>query len=213
MMKKKKLWYAMPIVLLAVGILAFLPVEVEDQQEGDRLAIGAEAPLTDVEVTDVSGKVLTLAGVAKENGLLVNFSCNTCPWVEAWEDRYNPIAELARENDIGVIALNPNAAIRDGGESMQDMQDRAESSNYDFYYALDEQARLAEAFGATRTPDIFLFNSDMELVYTGAIDDDAKSAENVENPYLKKAIANMVAGKEIDPEITKALGCTIKWPE
>jgi hypothetical protein len=208
-MKTYKLFYVLP-VLLAFGLLAFLPVE---EKIADRLEIGAKAPLTDVEVTDVSGEVLTLGEVAGENGLLVNFSCNTCPWVKAWEDRYNPIAKLAEENDIGVIALNPNAAIRDDGESMQDMQERAESSNYQFYYALDEGARLAEAFGATRTPDIFLFNSDMELVYTGAIDDDAKSAENVEQPYLENAIQNLVAGKEINPKITKALGCTIKFPK
>lgn len=207
-MKIYKLLYVLPI-LLAVGLLAFLPVK----ETADRLEIGTTAPLTDVEVTDVSGEVLTLEEVAGENGLLVNFSCNTCPWVKAWEDRYNPIAKLAEENDIGVIALNPNAAIRNGGESMEDMQQRAESSGYEFYYALDEGARLAEAFGATRTPDIFLFNSDMELVYTGAIDDDAKSAENVEQPYLKNAINNLVAGKEINPKTTKALGCTIKFPE
>ena len=198
------------MALLTVGTLAFLPAE---ERINDRLEIGATAPLTDSEVTDVSGEVLTLAEVAGENGLLVNFSCNTCPWVEAWEDRYNPIAELAGEHGIGVIALNPNTAIRDGGESMEDMQQRAESSNYEFYYALDEQAKLAEAFGATRTPDIFLFNSDMELVYTGAIDDDAKSEDNVQDPFLKNAIKNMIAGDEIDPKITKALGCTIKWPE
>lgn len=126
--------------------------------------------------------------MAGENGLLVNFSCNTCPWVKAWEDRYNPIANLAQENDIGVIMLNPNAAIRNDGESMKDMQARAKSSNYNFYYALDEQAKLAEAFGATRTPDIFLFNSEMELVYTGAIDDNAKSAQDVEQQFLKNAI-------------------------
>jgi DNA-binding ferritin-like protein (Dps family) len=208
-MKTYKLFYVLP-VLLAVGLLAFIPVE---DKTGDRLEIGAKAPLTDIEVTDVSGEVLTLEEVAGENGLLVNFSCNTCPWVGAWEDRYNPIAKLAEENDIGVIALNPNAAIRDDGESMQDMQQRAQSSNYQFYYALDEGAKLAEAFGATRTPDIFLFNSDMELVYTGAIDDDAKSAENVEQPYLKNAIKDLVADKEINPKTTKALGCTIKFPE
>ncbi len=149
-------------IVLTIGLLAFLPVE---NNPGDRLEIGAKAPLTDVEVTDVSGETLTLAEVAGENGLLVNFSCNTCPWVKAWEDRYNPIAELAKDNNIGVIALNPNAAIRDSGESMDDMKERAESSNYQFYYALDKQAKLAEAFGATRTPDMFLFNSDMELVY------------------------------------------------
>lgn len=207
-MKTYKLLYVFPI-LLAGGLLAFLPAD----DIAERLEIGAQAPLTDVEVTDVSGEVLTLEEVAGENGLLVNFSCNTCPWVGAWEDRYNPIAELAEENDIGVIALNPNAAIRDDGESMEDMQQRAESSDYNFYYALDEGARLAEAFGATKTPDIFLFNSDMELVYTGAIDDDAKSAENVEQPYLKNAINNLVAGKDINPKTTKALGCTIKFPE
>lgn len=198
------------LIAAAVFVWAFLPVE---NSSADRLDIGAKAPLTDVEVEDVSGEILTLEEVAGENGLLVNFSCNTCPWVGAWEDRYNPIADLAEENGIGVIALNPNTAIRDGGESMQDMQERAEAGNYQFYYALDENSRLAEAFGATRTPDIFLFNSDMELVYTGAIDDNAKSAEEVEQPYLENAILNMVAGKEIDPQVTKALGCTIKWPE
>lgn len=208
-MKINKLIYILPVVL-SVGLLAFLPVEKEMT---DRLEIGAKAPLTDVEVKDVSGETLTIEKVAGENGLLVNFSCNTCPWVKAWEDRYNPIADLAEESGIGVIALNPNAAIRNKGESMQDMQQRAESSDYDFYYALDEQAKLAEAFGATRTPDIFLFNSDMELVYTGAIDDNAKSAKEVDNPYLENAIKNLVAGNEIDPQITKALGCTIKWPE
>lgn len=211
-MRAMKIKYSLySISTLAVVFLwAFIPAE---NNFTDRLEIGAKAPLTDVEVQDVSGEVLTLEEVAKENGLLVNFSCNTCPWVGAWEDRYNPIAELAEKNGIGVIALNPNTAIRDGGESMQDMQERAEASNYQFYYALDENSRLAEAFGATRTPDIFLFNSDMELVYTGAIDDNAKSAEDVDEKYLENAINNMVAGKEISPKTTKALGCTIKWPE
>ncbi|PAU95515.1 thioredoxin family protein [Aliifodinibius salipaludis] len=208
-MKIRKLVYVL-LILIATGLLAFLPVE---DKPADRLDIGDKAPLADVEVTDVSGEKLTLAEVADENGLLVNFSCNTCPWVKAWEDRYNPIANLAEKNDIGVIMLNPNAAIRDDGESMQDMQARAKSSNYDFYYALDEKAKLAEAFGATRTPDIFLFNNDMELVYTGAIDDNAKSAQDVDQQFLKNAIQNLVAGKEINPQTTKALGCTIKWPK
>lgn len=208
-MKKKHLLYLIPVALGAF-LFAFLPTQ---EKAADELAIGAKAPLTDVKVTDVSGKTLTLNDVAKENGLLVNFSCNTCPWVKAWEDRYNPIANLAKENDIGVIALNPNAAIRDDGESLQDMKKRAEESNYKFYYARDKNAQLAEAFGATRTPHIFLFNSDMELVYKGAIDDNAKSAEDVQNPYLKNAIKNLAAGNEIDPKATKSLGCTIKWPK
>lgn len=208
-MKKQYLLALIPI-LLGVLVVAFMPPEKTAIEE---LPIGAEAPLTELEVQDVSGEMLTLSGVAKSNGLLVNFSCNTCPWVGAWEDRYNPIAQLAEENDIGVIALNPNAAIRDDGESLQDMKKRAEKSNYQFPYALDKDSKLASAFGATRTPHIYLFNSDMELVYRGAIDDNAKSAEDVKNPYLKNAIKDLAAGNEISPKTTKSLGCTIKWPE
>lgn len=209
---KKATFKVSVLLALIAGVVtwAFYPVEAPTTEE---LAIGSKAPMTDVEVQDVSGEMLTLAEVAGENGLLVNFSCNTCPWVEAWEDRYNPIAQLAEENGIGVIALNPNAAIRNNGESMEDMQQRAEQKNYDFYYALDENAQLAEAFGATRTPHIYLFNSDMELVYRGAIDDNAKSAEDVQEPYLENAINNLAAGNEIEPKTTKSLGCTIKWPE
>lgn len=207
-MKRLYLLYLVP-VLLGVSLLAFLPVE----EAAEELPIGAKAPLADLEVRDVSGEMLSLNEVAGENGLLVNFTCNTCPWVKAWEDRYNPIAKLAKEKGIGVIALNPNAGYRNKGESLADMKKRAEKAGYIFPYALDKGSKLASAFGATRTPHIYLFNSDMELVYRGAIDDNAKSAKNVEKPYLKNAIKDLAAGREIDPQTTKSLGCTIKWPE
>lgn len=161
---KKYIVVSAVLAMAVAGLWAFTPAEDMVREE---LAIGAKAPLTETPVEDVSGKTLTLKEVAGANGLLVNFSCNTCPWVSRWEDRYNPIAELAEENDIGVIALNPNAAIRNRGESMEDMQKRAKDSGYNFYYALDKEAKLAEAFGATHTPHIYLFNSDMELVYRG----------------------------------------------
>lgn len=198
------------VVLAAMALWAFGPLE---QTPADELAIGAKAPLADVEVEDVSGEMLTLKEVAGEKGLLVNFSCNTCPWVSRWEDRYNPIARLAKANGIETIALNPNAAIRDRGEGMEDMKKRAEESDYEFYYALDKDSRIAQAFGANRTPHIFLFNSELELVYRGAIDDNANSAEEVEEHFLKNAIQELAAGKEITTKVTKSLGCTIKWPE
>jgi peroxiredoxin len=178
----------------------------------DELEIGAKAPLTDVELKDVSGEMIALNEVAGEKGLLVFFSCNTCPWVEKWEDRYNPVANLAEENGIGTIALNPNTAYRDKGDGFEDMQERAKKKGYDFYYALDKNSKLAEAFGATRTPHVFLFNSDMSLVYRGAIDDNANSANNVKKPYLKDAIKELGADKEISVKTSKSLGCTIKWP-
>jgi len=191
--------------LLVVGLGAFMPADIVEELE-----IGARAPMIDHEVKDVSGETLTLSDVADENGLLVIFSCNTCPWVDKWENRYNPVSELAKENGIGMIALNPNTEYRDRGDSFEDMKKRAESKNYKFPYALDENNKLADAFGATRTPHVFLFNSDLELVYRGAIDDNANSAENVSRHYLKDAIRALASGEEISTKTTKSLGCTIK---
>lgn len=199
------------ILSLVVGIVAwaFYPTGTMPIEELD---IGKKAPMTDVEVKDVSGEMMTLQEVAQENGLLVIFSCNTCPWVKQWEDRYNPIANLAEENHVGMIALNPNTDYRDRGDGFEDMKQRAEEKNYQFPYALDENNKLADAYGATRTPHVFLFNSDMELVYRGAIDDNAKSAENVDKHYLRDAIKELSAGKVISTKTTKSLGCTIKRP-
>lgn len=197
-------------VFVSVSFYASAPA---DELLKDELEIGAKAPLTNVEVKDVSGEMLTLAEVAGENGLLVIFSCNTCPWVAKWEDRYNPVANLASEHDIGTIALNPNSAYRDRGDGYEDMQKRAKESGYEFYYALDKNSKLATAFGATRTPHIFLFNSNMKLVYRGAIDDNANAADEVEKPYLKNAINELGSGKQIGTQTSKSLGCTIKWAD
>lgn len=207
---KRLITYCFIVALAIAGLLAFAPIDV---RSGDELAIGANAPMLDTSVKDVSGKMITMKEVAGENGLLVVFSCNTCPWVARWEDRYNPIADLAKENGIGMIALNPNTSSRDRGDSFEDMQKRAKDSNYNFYYALDEQSKIAEAFGASHTPHVFLFNGDMKLVYRGAIDDNARSAAKVEKPYLKNAITELASGKEITDKTSKSLGCTIKWPE
>lgn len=180
---------------------------------GDKLSIGSSAPKTDVEMTGTDGEAYTLSGAAKENGLLVMFSCNTCPWVKAWEDRYSDVAKAAEKHEIGMIAINPNAAIRDGGESMTDMKARAKQEGYTFPYVLDKGAEVASAFGATKTPDLFLFNGDMKLVYRGAIDDSPRDADAVEKRYIFTAMEAMVEGKEIEPEITKSIGCTIKFPD
>ncbi len=207
---KKPIIAVLGLLLLGAGLLAVVPA---DKAEKPKLELGEQAPMTDYKMKDVSGEMTSLKEVSGETGLLVVFSCNTCPWVKRWEDRFNPIANLAEENGIGVIFPNPNAAARDEGDGYEDMVQRAENSNYQFPYVLDENSELALAFGATHTPDVFLFNSDMELVYKGAIDDNAASAEEVEEPWLQNAIENLANGREINPKSTKALGCTIKFPE
>ena len=195
-------------VVLAALVLAAFTV----QPPNEALQIGDKAPLTDVEMLGVSGETFTLEGTAGENGLLVMYSCNTCPWVTAWEDRYNGIAELADELGLGFIVLNPNARYRERGDGFEDMKMRAEKMGYDFPYVVDKDAQLATAFGATKTPEAFLFNNEMILNYHGAIDDNAKNRDQVEQHFLAEAMKRMVAGETIDPNETKSIGCGIKFP-
>lgn len=179
----------------------------------EALRIGAGVPMGDAKLKDISGSELTLNGAKGENGLLVVFSSNTCPYVLAWQDRYDQVAAMCKENGIGMILLNSNAARREDSDSFEAMKQLARENNYTYPYALDFNHEVADAFGAMKTPDVFLFNKAGSLVYRGAIDDNHKDATLVKEAYLKDAIASMLAGKEINPSTTLAIGCTIKRVE
>lgn len=190
----------LPAVLLLVSSLF-----------GKELALGAGIPLADLKMLDVSGDTVSLGAVAGPNGLVVIFSCNTCPWVFAWEDRYVKLAGAYQPKGFGFVAVNPNAAYREKGDSYADMQARAKEKGYNFYYALDKDSKLARAFGATHTPHVFVFNAEGKLVYRGAIDDDAKNPDKVEEAYLADALDACLAGKPVKTTSSKALGCSIKF--
>lgn len=195
--------------LLSVILVVAVSFGIASAETPTQLKIGDKVVNTKQVLKDVTGYELQLKTVAKENGLLVLFSCNTCPYVIAWEDRYNEISKYCEDNEIGLIVVNSNEAKRDDADSYESMQKKAKQMGYKFYYALDVNHELADAFGATKTPDVFLFNSDLELAYKGAIDD-SKEIADVETKYLGNAMANMLAGKPIDPSATKSIGCTIK---
>jgi hypothetical protein len=194
-------------ILSLFALVAFTSVAAQDIEQ---LPLGSTLPLGDVSMEDVSGRNLTLNGVKGDNGLLVVFSCNTCPWVIKWEDRYPVVQEIAAANDIGMILLNPNEDYRDKGDGMDDMILHAEKAGYDLPYVLDKNHRVADAFGASRTPHVYLFDSEDKLVYVGAIDDNANSAADVEEFYIKDAIEQLSAGQPITTASTKSIGCTIK---
>lgn len=194
-------------LLTTSAILLLLSITVQAQPT---LALGSDLPMADHAMEDVSGRNLTLNAAAKSNGLLVIFSCNTCPWVARWEDRYADISQIAQFNSVGMIAVNSNEAYRDRGDGMEEMIRYANKANYNFPYVLDRNHEVADAFGAKSTPHIFLFNADMELIYTGSIDDNASRAEAVTQYFLKDAIEKMVAGQQILNATTETLGCSIK---
>jgi peroxiredoxin len=178
---------------------------------GGELEIGSAMPLMDHQLADISGNTMTLADVKGDAGTLVVFSCNTCPWVIRWEDRYVSLANTYAPKGIGMIAVNSNAARFGSEDSLEEMVEHAKNNGYNFPYAQDPESELASAFGATKTPHIYLFNADDKLVYLGAIDDNAKNAKKVEVPFLANAIDALLAGKPINPQTTKALGCSIKF--
>jgi peroxiredoxin len=193
----------------ALAVFAFLLVSAFAPVSNE-LEIGAAAPMTDFEMMGTDGEAYSLESVAGENGVLVVFSCHTCPYVIAWEDRYNALAEHAAENGIGMIAVNSNEAYRDGDDSMEAMQEHAAKNDYQFPYVVDQDHQLADAFGATRTPHVFLFDGDMELVYRGAIDDSPRDKDAVQAPYLMNALSALGQGGSIDMATTRSVGCSIK---
>ena len=176
------------------------------------LKIGSPMPKTDHILNDISGKNMTLNDAKGELGTLVIFSCNTCPWVIRWEDRYVSIADRYIPKGIGMIAVNSNASRFQGGDSIEEMIKHANENNYNFPYAQDPGSKLAYAFGATKTPHIYLFDKNDLLVYRGAIDDNARDASSVDEAFLANAIDQLLASKPIKKVTSKAIGCSIKFP-
>ena len=175
------------------------------------LELGSMLPMGDHRLLDIDGKYLSLNEARDENGLLVIFSCNTCPWVIRWEDRYVTLTEQYAPKGVGVIAVNSNEGNFNSVDNLDEMRKHAKENSYNFPYVQDFGSRLAREFGATRTPHIFLFNDENTLVYRGAIDDNARDARKVEEPYLANAIEAMLSGKPMAVASTKALGCSIKF--
>jgi len=174
------------------------------------LPIGADLPKADVSLHDVSGKTITLKDARKENGLLVMFSCNTCPVVINNQARTTAISKFALDQQIGVILLNSNEGNRDGADSPEAMKNYADNQQYNWYYAIDKNNELADAFGATRTPECFLFDKNGKLVYHGAIDDNPQDESNSKRQHLKEAITEMNSGKPVSVTETRSVGCSIK---
>lgn len=174
------------------------------------LPIGSALPNPQLKLETADGREIIFKSAAGEKGLLVMFSCNECPFVIKYQRRTLEIARHAKEMGYGVILLNSNEAQRTDGDGLEDMKRYAGEQGYDFHYALDKNSTLADAFGATRTPECFLFGKDLKLVYHGAIDDNASSEKDVKRKHLETAIHEDAAGNPVSVQETKSVGCGIK---
>lgn len=181
-----------------------------------QLKIGKTAPLSDEKMEGIDGKSISLNDVKAENGTLVIFSCNSCPFVvgmgegsfPGWEKDYNDIHKLATEKGFGVILVNSNEAKRSNEDSFDEMKKRATEKKYTIPYVVDKDSKLADAFGAKTTPHVYLFDKENKLIYTGSIDNtwDPKRKEDV--PYLVNALNEF--DSKIKVEESEPRGCSIK---
>jgi hypothetical protein len=181
-----------------------------------QMKIGDKASMLDDQLQNTKGETSSLNDSKKENGLLVIFSCNTCPFVvgtedfPGWERQYNVLYDLADSLHIGMILVNSNEGKRQGADSYEEMKKHAEEQQYKMSYLVDVNSAMANIFGAKTTPHVFLLNPDMELVYMGSIDNiwDKERKEDV--PYLKVALKELASHKKIKTTTTAPKGCGIK---
>jgi len=172
------------------------------------ITLATEAPPFDL--PGVDGANHSLDEYADAPALAVVWSCNHCPYVQAWEGR---MIELQREyGDRGfrLVAINSNDADSYPEDSFDEMRKRAEQQGFNFDYLYDEDQSVLRAYGAERTPEVFLFDRDRKLVYHGAIDDSRDETE-VSQRYLRDAIEAVLAGEEPSMRETAAVGCSVKW--
>ena len=199
-MKKTLLLFLVTICGL---LTAFTP-------SSDTLNIGDSSRGLAINVETLDGKTAVLREYAESNGLLVVFSCNTCPFVVAWEDRYNELNEVCKKNNIGMVLVNSNEAKRSGDDSAENMKQHSEKLGYTMPYVIDNHHKIADIMGAKTTPHVFLFDRNLKLAYKGAIDDNYKDKNAVTKTYLKDALSDLGSDSEVKLKETKALGCSIK---
>ncbi len=194
-------------LVVALGLLS----ATHAQETVTNLALGAAAPAATVKMKSVDGRELTIADAKGEKGTLVIFTCNHCPWVKAWETRIAEIGNAWQAKGIGVIAVNSNDPAAYPEDAFEEMQKRAKDRGMRYPYVVDATSEVARAFGASHTPEIFLFGKDGKLAYKGAVDDNAKEPEKVKEHFLADALEAVAAGNPPPMPETKALGCSIKY--
>ncbi len=177
----------------------------------DGLKIGDKA--TNFILKDVEGKMISLSDYKDAKGVILTFTCNTCPYAIAYQDRLIEIDKKYKELGYPVIAINPNDPEVKPGDSYEAMHERAHEKGFTFPYLFDDGQKVYPKYGATRTPHIYVLeNMKGEFVvrYIGAIDDNYADASAVTESYLEDAVDALLAGKMVETAETKAIGCSIK---
>lgn len=197
---------------VAQFFLAILVVGQIASASDDGVSLGSVAP--DFKLRNIDGKMVELADFKDQKGAIIVFTCNHCPYSIKYEDRIIALNTQFAPKGYPVIAINPNDPVKVPEDSFENMKVRAREKKFTFPYLVDESQEVAKAYGATRTPHVFVVSNTKEgwrVHYIGAIDDNASSADAVESFFVRDAVNSVLDGKVPTKSFTKAIGCTIKW--
>ena len=201
--------------ILAVGFAAGAVVETTAWagESTGGLALGSKVPaaVAQTKMKNVDGQMLSIAQVSGRAGTLVIFTCNHCPFAKAWEQRIVDLGNTYAGKGVGVILINANDPSTHAEDGFDEMRAHATTRGMKVPYVVDDTSGVARAFGASVTPEAFLFDKSGKLAYHGTIDDNRQDPDKVKSRYLKDALDAVVAGKTPPVPETKGLGCGIKF--
>lgn len=205
---KKKLYVWLPALLLVCSLMAMKTLRTQGYQVGDKIK--------DFSLKNIDGQMVSLKTNAAAKGFIVTFTCNHCPFAVKYQDRVVALHKKYAPLGYPVLPINPNDPAKEPEDSFDNMKVRAKEKNFTFPYLFDETQEVAKTFGAARTPHIYIVRkvgADFVVEYIGAIDDNANDASKVQKKYVEDAINELLAGKPVTTNQTKAIGCTIKWKD
>ncbi|MBP6810080.1 MAG: thioredoxin family protein [Saprospiraceae bacterium] len=202
----KKALAFLPVLLL---LTAAMTMSFSPENTGSGYKIGDTAQ--DFNLKNVNGKKVSLAGIKNAKGYIVIFTCNHCPYAIAYEQRIIELHQKYAPLGFSVIAINPNDKDVQPADSYDNMKKLAKEKKYPFPYLYDETQEVAKAYGATRTPHVYVLDENRVVRYIGAIDDNSEDPSMAKEKYVSSAVDALLAKQEVVVKETKAIGCGIKW--
>lgn len=204
-MKKTLKFLSLVLIMGALAAFTTADVPAAGYKVGD--------VATDFSLKNINGKKVSLKDFTSAKGFIVVFTCNHCPYAQAYEDRVLALDKKFKAKGYPVIAINPNNPDKVAEDSFENMQKRAKEKKYSFPYLLDEGQKIYPQYGATKTPHVYVLEKTANgnvVKYIGAIDDNYEDGKLAKKHYVEDAVNALLAGKEVPVKETKAIGCSIK---
>ena len=199
------------VALLLTIVFSFWSFSKSEKAEYNGYKIGDV--VADFKLENIDGKMVSMSDFKEAKGFIITFTCNTCPYAVAYEDRVEGLNKMYATKGYPVIAIMPNNIEVKPDDNMESMQERAKEKGFTFPYLMDKGQRVYPQFGATKTPHIYVVKKTDKgnvVKYIGAIDDNYQDANAVKNKYVEDAVNALLDGKDVIVKETKAIGCSIK---